>query len=714
MIKKLFLLTIFSISLTAYSQTVHNWVSGAPAGNWNDAAHWTSGLPSGSEQLTFNNNNQLTMTNDLVATNRYRIHFNSNATSSRTMTGTTTNNFYNFGGADPRVYNNSAAVHTIDFPINLPDLDDPFVIAATVPGAGLIFDNTIINGYEMWIAQSGDSGNTITFNGVISGAGNFDIGRGLGGGAEQIVVFNAANTYTGFTIVRDGVLKVNADMASGIQLLTDAHLEINAHVTIPYLTLNATTPTVIIKSGASLTITGNLTNYSTSLDSIILEDGASLIVQGSALGFSTDKLTYKLDVDDTNWHLLASPVLNEWYNDTWVSDNEIDDDGDGTNFAIAVYVNTTDADGNWVYKTDGTDEGFLEAKGYSVKRDATPDNIEFKGKFHASDISLPITIANGGTANENPWNLTGNTYTSYIDINGMLDDNLADLDDEREAVYVWNGTSYTGIASGNLHPGQGFFVASALTSTTFNINKSRQTTSTGALYKSSQSVVSIDLMLGDGTITKVTKINYIDGKTTGLDPRFDIGAFSGQSSSFGIYTHLVSNSKGTNFERQALPKNYENLVIPVDVKADAGKEITFTVEALNLPTGIKVYLEDRNTNVFTRLDEVNSKYTITIDETKNGIGQFYLHTKSSALSTSDVSLENISIYKSGASTLKITGLSEGKSDVKLFNIFGKQVFTTSFNSNGVQNISLPKLATGMYIVQVATEKGKSIKKIILE
>ncbi len=64
------------------------------------------------------------------------------------------------------------------------------------------------------------------------------------------------------------------------------------------------------------------------------------------------------------------------------------------------------------------------------------------------------------------------------------------------------------------------------------------------------------------------------------------------------------------------------MVIPVGVNAAVGKEITFSADALNLPTDIKVFLEDRLTNTFTRLEETNSEYRVTLTESLNGVGTF--------------------------------------------------------------------------------------------
>lgn len=65
-------------------------------------------------------------------------------------------------------------------------------------------------------------------------------------------------------------------------------------------------------------------------------------------------------------------------------------------------------------------------------------------------------------------------------------------------------------------------------------------------------------------------------------------------------------------------------------------------------------------------------------------------------------------------TLRIVGLQQGNINIKLYNILGKQLLNASFESNGIKDISLPKLTAGVYIVQLETEAGKLNKKIILE
>jgi len=97
----------------------------------------------------------------------------------------------------------------------------------------------------------------------------------------------------------------------------------------------------------------------------------------------------------------------------------------------------------------------------------------------------------------------------------------------------------------------------------------------------------------------------------------------------------------------------------------------------------------------------------------NGVGRFYLHTTQSVLSITNPALDNVSVFKVNNS-LRIVCLQQGKASVKLFNISGRQVLNAAFESNGTKDISLPRLAKGVYIVQLETAEGKLNKKIILE
>jgi len=707
--KKNYLFTILSLlfCFALQAQTFQTWRndSGTGDNSWQNAVNWWN-FPDASPivfgQQEWDNNHLPAQVNS-ADISTWRFLYKSGATDAHTFSGNQIS-FFDFSTQDPQIINQSSGTHTINNNINGdPDAADPLTFVIDNTG-GLILEGAINN--QGWIDINGATGTatSVIFNGIISGSG------GITKENTNITLnLNADNTYSGATNVNNGALVLEGSLSnSEVSVGANGTLQISENATILSLTV-ATGGIVIVDAGKSLTITNNFSNTGT----VTANHGSSIKVSGT----STGSITYNLLVNDTNWHLLSSPVEGEGYDTSWVDANLIDNTTRtvGTNVGISTYDNTT---GNWIYATDGSTGNFDTGKGYSIKRDATTSDISFTGSIKVNDASIPITANDIGGGAENRWTLIGNPFTNYVNVTDLLALTANDvaLEDSREALYVWNGSTYAPITTGFIYPGQGFFVNSNVASTSIAINQDMLSHQSSGVnfYKSQNNDFSVSLMMTNDKKTSSTEINYVDGKTKGLDPKFDLGTFTGVSNPFSVYSHLVNDDKGIDFMRQALPNtDLEAMVIPVGIIADAG-EITFSAEAMNLPAGLKVFLEDRNTNTFTRLDEVNSSYKVTLTEKTDAVGRFYLHTKSSALSTETVALENVSIYNADKYTLRIVGLSQGKSTIKMFNVLGKQVLNATFNSNGVSEINVSQLSTGVYIVQLENEAGSLNKKIVLE
>lgn len=468
--------------------------------------------------------------------------------------------------------------------------------------------------------------------------------------------------------------------------------------------------TIVPISTTNVTIPSGLTNYPTAsvavtTNGITMASGASFIANSSVTG----DITYNLSIPDANWHLVSSPVNGETYDDAWVAANSIATGSVTTNRGIATYQNgTPDATtGPWTYMQGGSSGTFGSGTGYSmIATGAT--TYGFTGAYPTLPNSRTIT------QDVNNWNLVGNPATAYIDVAAYITANTANLEGAFQALYVYNGSTYTGLTSGYIHPGQAFFVSSNIASGTLSTTAAMLSHQTGVtFYKSGNT--SINLSITDGNLSSNTSIEYMDNSSLGLDPGKDLGKFNGVNSSLNIYTNLIENNEGIAFEKQTIPSSaIETIEIPVGVKAMAGKEITISASSINLPEGINVFLEDRELNEFSNLNDAN--YKIVLDKELNGEGRFYLHTSSkSALTVDDnLVLNNISIYKANESTLRIVGLQQGKASFKLYNVLGKQIITSSFEANGVKDITLPNLSKGVYIVQLETASGNLNKKIVLE
>lgn len=469
----------------------------------------------------------------------------------------------------------------------------------------------------------------------------------------------------------------------------DSNVQVSANNPIISATTSAAVKNLDVGASATLTVAS----------------GGSLIVSGTSSG----NVTYKRNLAPTNWYLVSSPVVGETYDDAYVTANSIDS-GTEPNRGIAPY---TTSDDSWNYMQAGASAAtFAAGTGYSVKR-STAGDISFTGTLNVADAGVDVDL----DATGNGFNLLGNPYTSHIASATFLD-NESDISDTK-TLWVWN------LATGAyevktladamvIAPAQGFFVKANGTGSTFNFAESNQAGS-GGTFQRTETRPEIYLTLSDQTDAREAKIYYIDNMTTGFDVGYEGELFNGVSNPLAIYTHLIADSQGKNYQVQSLPpNNYENMIIPVGVNANAGKEITFSAEALNLPDGIKVFLEDRLANTFNELSD-NKTFKVNLSEALNDVGRFYLHTSSNALSIDDsVILENVSIYKTNASILKIVGLPNGIANIKLINVLGKQLMNTSFNANGAKEIYLPNLAAGIYIVQLETEFSKLNKKIVLE
>ncbi|APZ45534.1 hypothetical protein BW723_04155 [Polaribacter reichenbachii] len=482
---------------------------------------------------------------------------------------------------------------------------------------------------------------------------------------------------------------------------------------LPVASGSVTAIDLTLQDEASLAVSGAVT----ASGSVTLNSGSSLTATSlsGALTYnrslSTPDLTGDSAADNSaGWYLVSSPVSGETYDDTWVTNNDIAY-GSGDNRGISTYVQ---ADDTWSYMQSGGGNSFNEGIGYSMKRASTGD-VSFTGSFRASnitDIALTIDGSNG-------YNLVGNPFIAYLSLSDLMTANNSGGNDllTESTIWMWDSANKTYNAttgSVQIAPGQGFFVEASAAASTFTVNTSMLSTQTADTFQKT-ATTEIQLNITDGDLTRYAKLNYVTGATKEFDNSKDAKLFGGVAQPFAVYTSLLSNNVGKKYQIQSLPNSdFESMIVPVGINAAADKEITFSAAVLNLPSGINVYLEDRQTNTFTRLDEANSTYKVTLTAALNDTGRFYLHTRASVLSTDNLELDTISIYKTNNSTLRITGLTQGKSSLKLFNILGKQVLNTSFTSNGVSDVNLPSLATGIYIVQLSTENGMLNKKITLE
>ncbi len=445
-----------------------------------------------------------------------------------------------------------------------------------------------------------------------------------------------------------------------------------------------------------------------------------LLVEGT----STGTVTYKRGGLLANkWSIVTPPVAGQKIKEFAENvANNIRKRTDITpnKYAISYYDDSQPSGQKWVYYFADMDENleFEVGKSYAISR-ATDGEISFTGTLTTDTTTKTVTT--------NQWNAIGNPFTTYFPANkngsnSFLNDNLTALDDTYQSIYVWDNAqnkyvvvSEVDDASRSLTPGQGFFVKLKNGQTEITFNQEKRSTKPAAgnnlFEKTKNATPAIKVLLSDGNHTVNTAIKYFDNATADFDKGYDIGNFN--SDGLDIFTRLVDGKNKTNFTIQSLPKdNYENMVIPIGIKAKAGKEITFTLTKENIPNNYHVFLEDNVLKTFHQLDEENASYKITVSEDLNTAERFSIHITTQVLSVEKLHQNNLNVYLSNKRTLTITGLSNQKATVKVISILGKELLNKTTRNATLQ---VPNtLKAGIYIVKIASNKGNITKKIILE
>ena len=471
----------------------------------------------------------------------------------------------------------------------------------------------------------------------------------------------------------------------------------------------------------SIDKTSDLTIESYSSGFVTIDSDADnagvLIVKGT----STGALQYTRGGMFANeWSLISAPLqgqtISSFISDTPNDIREVDDAGT-TKYAIGYYDDSKAVGSKWVYYDENINANttFESTKSYALSKNGT-GSVRFIGNL-ATDNQTATVV--GGA-----WNAIGNPFTAYYPANlhsgSFLNENESSL--AEQAVYLWDEDQNKYVAFSDLapseqkglQPGQGFFIKTKAGATSVLFAKDERLTKPAAgnngFYKSEAETPFIQLLVKNGNIEVKTTIIYDDNATLGLDSKYDILNFD--SSNFDVTSQLLEGDLSENYTIQSIPKNdFENQIIPINLKVAANKEVIFSLKSTNLPNDLHVYLEDKETNMFHKLSNGGS-YKITTTKEVNSIGRFYMHASRSSLSTINTELDQVSIFNFNKE-LFINGLDEGVLNIKLFDVSGKQIVSQNQKAKGKNSLQLNKLSSGIYLVKVSFAKSTITKKIVL-
>lgn len=483
---------------------------------------------------------------------------------------------------------------------------------------------------------------------------------------------------------------------------------------------------VIVAPGAGLTINNGVTLSATTMNLQSQSDMySSLILNGNISG----PVNYERHVNVIGTSagggndLISAPVVNQTFGSFASEPANNSLAASGTLRAFAPYNTAAGAYQNYDVNTNAST---IIASGVGFRAaTAAGSNLTFTGLVSKSNVQVAMSDASAGRA----WNLIGNPYPSYLDVESFFTaNNMNQFEDEYVAVYGYTGSresweiyNQANVPSGTLMaPGQGFFVKAKSGAGSITFTPAMRRTGTTDDFISGRpggnSKALSKLNLSSASNTASTSIYFIEGTTRGLDRGYDAAAYSATKVDFSMFTNLLEDHTGLDIAIQSLPFNdFNDVVVPLGIKAKADTELTISIDELStLSPNINVYLEDTKTKTLTLLNNGDFKYTPTTDV--NDSGRFNVHYSSRTLSIDDIeSNDNLRIFTTASpKSLYIVGQLTNSTIAYLYDIQGRRVLSKVLNANSTENtMDISTLSPGVYVVKINNDHQTKTQRVII-
>ena len=504
-------------------------------------------------------------------------------------------------------------------------------------------------------------------------------------------------------------------------LILDGTYNLTGDVEINNMTVNSGA-SVVIEKAQSLTVNGNLITD----DSVVLESDsnefASLIANNLVIG----KVQYQRYVNTTasssGNDLIAPPVFGESFMDFRTANPNIVSNAGNTLFLFGPFDKTTDT---YLLYSNSETAPMYAGKGYRAASN-NADTFAFTGLVNTNDVDA--SVVNSGPTYPK-WNLIGNPYPSFIRLSDFLAANNAKFDIFSSGVYGYDGDASNGWTIWNqaysdanpnaiIAPGQGFFVSSANSNETINFTAAMRTNGNAddfILGRNNSPISYFKLNLTNGSEVYHTEFYVSDNASLNLDPGYDATTFGDELPDFGIYSQLDEGNTSFNMAIQAFSNNdiLNNAIIPLGVNADTGQQLTINLSDNNLPGSVTIYLEDRENNTFTLLN--NSDYVFDTTTNLQGTGRFFLRFEQGVLGIEDENLETIQIISlTNPKRIELHGDLDEPTTLILYDIRGRQIVQQELQDGRLRHtVNSSALNNGVYLLELKNSKQKISKKLIV-
>lgn len=491
-----------------------------------------------------------------------------------------------------------------------------------------------------------------------------------------------------------------------------------------------------VRSLGNIIVPNNVTAYAntTTLESTST-NYPSLIVRGS--GVLTGLINYKRHANTNNGEatttgkndLISSPLGGQTFGEFADANQNIV--SDPNNNARKLFGPFNKSTGTYQIYNTTTDGSVVLTPGTGY-RAASSDNGNFIFTGSINNENYNISILNSGPDFQE-WNLIGNPYPSYIELDKFLALNNSQFSGISSGVYGYDGEASDGYTIWNqaysdanpgaaITPGQGFLVASKAGGGTIKFRRNMRTVGNTDDFivgrNSSDNAISyLKLNATNGELNANTDFYFTNNATLGLDPGYDSGVFGSISPAFSLYSRLAQGNVGVNLAVQSIGlSDLDNdVMIPLGINAAQGQEVTVSIAQSTLSSEVEVYLEDTVTGTFTLLN--TSDYVFTSNTNLNGTGRFFLRfADQAALSNPDNQISVLQIFTTASPrALFIKGQLSATTTVEMYDVQGRKVLSKILEGSSNSNqVDVSSLSSGIYVVKLNNTTQQKTQKVILK
>ncbi|QDO93666.1 T9SS type A sorting domain-containing protein [Formosa sediminum] len=513
--------------------------------------------------------------------------------------------------------------------------------------------------------------------------------------AENVLIINGSYTFTGRTNVNN------------LTISSEANVRINYNGRV--------------RVYGNLLVDNNLTITSKS------DSYGTLRVDGTATGLATyERFTMMDGINDLVSAPLSGITFGEFASSTGINNDSLYYSQNDNNLKkFGPFVKTAGVGGSYANWHAINDSNEILESGVGYRASTVSGNLlSYTGNVVTENVETDVYFNISTLASQ--WNLVGNPYPSFITMTPFLNVNQDLFQEDKVAVYAYNGTDWTIYNNNNavnIAPGQGFYVAvneniANLGKLEFRSSWMRLNNEDDFIAGRTETNYFLDIALNaDDKEKHSNQLYFNENGTNNLDKGYDSSIYGLNESGYTLFTQLVEGNTNYRLAIQTLNQDEVSegeVSVQLGVIAPEGKKISISIKETNLDSTTKVYLEDTITDEWILLND--SPYTFVTNESLNGVGRFVLHiSNEKSLGIEDNIQENqLQIY-SGEHSIKLKGQLNKNTHLSVFDVQGRQIHYSTINQTVSEyTIDTVNLSSGIYIIRIDNNGNKISKRVILK